>query len=313
VEYAPVSVDDFYLVVRVTENDQQYAAKTTWQGLWVSDDYSFRFFAPMVSDPLEAQDDGYYEQPSVDGGTYYTAAQIAQMRAETQKEIKDLNFQIRMADAEYKIMLTEASDGNVYADIDGEVVSLLDPEEARSTRQPLVKVSGGGGFYVEGYVSELEKDTLMPGMEVTVNDWYTGSVYTGTIASLGDFPSQEGSFNGMGNPNSSYYPFMVYVDGSADLQSGSYVSVTYSTSQEEQGVYLENPFLRTENGSSYVFVMGQDGRLEQRYVTTGKSLWGSYTQILEGLGEEDFLAFPYGKNLKNGAETVESEISALYE
>ena len=53
--------------------------------------------------------------------------------------------------------------------------------------------------------------------------------------------------------------------------------------------------------------------LEQRFVTTGKSLWGSYTQILEGLGEEDYVAFPYGKNLKAGAETVESDLSALYE
>jgi hypothetical protein len=52
--------------------------------------------------------------------------------------------------------------------------------------------------------------------------------------------------------------------------------------------------------------------LEKRFVTTGKSLWGSYTEILEGLGEGDFVAFPYGKNVKPGAETVESDLSALY-
>jgi hypothetical protein len=78
-------------------------------------------------------------------------------------------------------------------------------------------------------------------------------------------------------------------------------------------VYLENPFIRTENGRSYVWVRGADGTLEQRYVTTGKSLWGSYTEILEGISEEDFVAFPYGKNLKSGAETLESDLSALYE
>ena len=147
----------------------------------------------------------------------------------------------------------------------------------------------------------------------TVNDWSSGMTYVGRIESLGDYPSADGSWNGMGNPTASYYPFRVFVEESADLQSGSYVSITFAAGNAEQGVYLENPFLRTENGRSYIWVRGEDGKLEQRYVTTGKSLWGSYTQILEGLGEEDFLAFPYGKNLKNGAETVESEISALYE
>ena len=155
------------------------------------------------------------------------------------------------------------------------------------------------------------KETVLRSFYMIRENWNTGETYTGTVSSLGDFPKQDGSY-GNGNPNSSYYPFMVYVDGSADLQSGSYVSIIFSAGSAEQGVYLENPFLRTENGRSYIWVRGEDGTLQQRFVTTGKSLWGSYTQILEGLGEEDFLAFPYGKNLKNGAETVESDISALY-
>ena len=180
-------------------------------------------------------------------------------------------------------------------------------------QEPIIKVSAGGGFYVEGTVSELDRDSLVIGQEVTVNDWYTGMVYTGKIESLGDYPSADGYWNGMGNPTASYYPFRVFVEESADLQSGSYVSIIFAAGSAEQGVYLENPFIRTENGRSYVWVRGEDGLLEQRFVTTGKSLWGSYTQILEGLSGEDYLAFPYGKNLKDGAETVESDLSALYE
>ena len=307
----PVEAGSLYVVVRITENDQQFASKTTWQGLYINTaDYSFRFFAPMVSDPMAA-DEGWYEEPTVDYSSYYTAAQIAQMRSETQKKIKDLEFQVKMADAEYQIMLTEVSDGNVYADIDGEVVSVLSAEEAKSTRQPVVKVSGGGGFYVEGVINELEKEKLPIGLEVTVNDWNTGATYTGTVSSLGDFPKQDRGY-GSGNPNSSYYPFMVYIDGSADLQAGSYVSVTYSTSQEEQGIYLENPFLRTENGKTYVLVLGADGKLEQRFVTTGKSLWGNYTEIRSGLTPEDLIAFPYGKGIKPGIPAVEGDMSNLY-
>ena len=209
-------------------------------------------------------------------------------------------------------MQLEVSDGNIYADFDGEVVSLLTEEEARNQRQPLIKVSGGGGFFVEGSVSELEKDKLRIGQEVTINDWNTGGTYTGEVRTVGDFPNVNDSWNGMGNPNASYYPFRVFIDGEANLQAGSYVSVMYSTSGAEHGIYLENPFIREEQGQSYVLVMGADGRIEKRTVTVGKSLWGSYQEILGGITEEDLIAFPYGKNVKIGAPAVESDISTLY-
>ena len=61
-----------------------------------------------------------------------------------------------------------------------------------------------------------------------------------------------------------------------------------------------------------MYLRGEDGLLEKRYVTTGKSLWGSYTEILSGLTAEDLIAFPYGKAVKEGAPTQESDYSTLY-
>ena len=212
----------------------------------------------------------------------------------------------------YQIMERELGDGNIYSEIDGKVVALLTEEEARERKEPLLKVSGGGGFYIEGSVSELEKEKLKIGQEVTVNDWQSGGTYTGEVVSIGDFPSDSDNWNGMGNPTASYYPFKAFVGEEADLQAGSYVSMTYSTASAEQGIYLEKPFVRTEKGNSYIYVRGADGRLEKRNVKVGKALWGSYYEILSPLGEEDFLAFPYGKNVKTGAPTVESDLSALY-
>ena len=288
-----------------------------WQGMEVTkkgDSFQFKFFdASAVKDhTVVKQEIPVVTTPQIDFGSGYTAAQIAEMRAQQEKAIKDLEFQVEMAEADYKIMQTEVSDGNIYAQIDGQVVSLLSEEEAQMTMQPIMKISDGGGFYVSGTVSELDRDRLMIGQEVTVNDWNTGMVYVGVIDYIGDVPDTSGYFSGMGNPNASYYPFTVFVDGSADLQAGSYVSVMYSDSVSQNGIYLENPFIRTEQGRSYVYVQGEDGLLEKRYVVTGKSLWGSYTEILEGLSAEDLIAFPYGKNLKVGAPAVESDISSLY-
>ena len=313
----PVSVTSFYVIFKVTQSDRALGNNLVWQGMRVikaEGEFAMKLFdASAVEDHMTAQFGGNVETPEIDFGSGYTAAQIAQLRSEQEKTIKDLNFQIRMAEAEYKIKMTEASDGKVYAKIDGVVMSLLTEEEARDQGQPLMKVSGGGGFYVEGAVSELEKDKLKAGQEVTVNDWNTGMTYTGTVRSVGDFPATNGSWNGMGNPNVSYYPFTVYVDESADLQEGRYVSVMYSSAEAQNGLYLENFMLRTEQGRSYLYVLGEDGKLEKRFVTTGKSLWGSYTEILDGLTAEDYIAFPYGKNVRDGARAVACEdLSQLY-
>ena len=313
----PLTVSVYYMIVKVTENNRELGSRTVWQGLRVQgnaeEGFAFRFFdAYGVPDHMLEEEDSDTSEPEFDIGSGYTAAQIAQMRTEQQKKIQDLEFQIKMAEADYKIMLTEVSDGNVYAEIDGKVVSVLPEEDARLQRQPMLKVSGGGGFFIQGSISELEKDKLQPGQEVTVNDWNTGMTYTGQVVSLGDFPTSDGYYNGMGNPNASYYPFNVFIDESADLQSGSYVSVMYSAGESQNGIYLENPFIRTEKGRSYVLILGSNGRLEQRFVTTGKSLWGSYTEILEGLTAEDLVAVPYGKNVKPGVAAQEGDMSDLY-
>ena len=314
-----IVVNKFYAVFKVTKKNMSLGQKQTWQGIYIirnakSNTFSFKFFdATSISDHMLSEEEAEEEDgPKIEYNSGFTAEQLYQMRIDQEQQVKELEFDIKMAEADYKIMLTEAEDGNVYAQIDGTVVSILSEEEARMMMQPVLKVSGGGGFYIEGAVSELEKDNLQLGQEVTVNDWNTGMTYTGTISSIGDFPSTNSSWNGMGNPNASYYPFYVFVDESADLQEGRYVSMTYAAGTSEHGLYLENPFLRTEMGRSYVYIRGADGLLEKRYVTTGKSLWGSYTEILSGITEEDLIAFPYGKYVKEGAETVESDLSDLY-
>ena len=317
--YVPVEIYDYYVIIKVTRGNAELGSRVTWQGFRVrgSGDAGFRFTlfdAHGIPDHMLAEGEEMADTsiPEVDYGSGYTSAQLADMRREQEKKIRDLEFEIKMAETDYQIMLTEVSDGNVYAEIDGKVVSVLSEDEARMNRQPILKISGGGGFYIEGTISELEKENLQIGQEVTVNDWNSGMTYTGKVTAIGDFPSVNGSWNGIGNPNSSYYPFTAFVDETADLQAGSHVSVQFSTAGAEHGLYLENPFIRSEQGNFYVYLRGADGKLEKRYITVGKSLWGSYTEVLSGITDKDLIAFPYGKDLAEGADTVESDLSVLY-
>lgn len=320
-EKPTITVNSYYMVIKATEGNKRMGARVVWQGMFikrVGSGFTFQFFDAtgvpdhMATDPDDPDNTDPTDPDMPDPGSGYTAAQLAQMRAEQEKTIKETKFKIKMAEANYKIMQTEMSDGNVYAEFDGKVVSVLSEDEAKTQNQPVIKVSGGGGFYIQGSVSELEKDKMQIGQEVTVNDWNTGMTYTGKIVSMGDFPTNSDGWNGSGNPNVSYYPFTVFVDETADLQAGMYVNIQYSSAESENGIYLENPFIRTENGQSYVYVQGAGGKLEKRFVTTGKALWGSYTEIRSGLTVDDLIAFPYGKNLKEGAPTVESDVSDLY-
>ena len=75
---------------------------------------------------------------------------------------------------------------------------------------------------------------------------------------------------------------------------------------DSNAIYLENMYIRTENGRSYVYKRGADGTLEKCEVRTGAVQWG-YTAVYGDLTLDDWIAFPYGKEVKPGAQTVEGE------
>ena len=224
-----------------------------------------------------------------------------------------MEFSIKMSEAEYNIMCKEADSGQILAEFDGEVQGLLDAESSRQMGMPLMKISGGGGYYVTGTVSELELNSIKVGQVVDVMSWDTGMMYEDTIVEIQQFPQEQEDYYYYGvSQNVSYYPYKVFIDGSAQLRDGFYVSMTLRGEQEEGSLYLENAFLHTEGASSYVYVRGEDGFLEKRKIQVGGSLWGNYTKVLSGLTETDYVAFPYGKQIKEGAPTVEGTWENLY-
>ena len=217
-----------------------------------------------------------------------------------------------MGKAELNIMKKEAADGKITAAFDGVVSEILDPLEALSSGEPLMKVTGGGGYYVEGTVSERALETIQLGQSVTVNSWDTGAVYTGRVVEIGTYPAENQDYY-YGSSNVSFYPYQVFIDESADLQEGYYVSLTIQSSEQETGtLYLQNAFLRTEGNRTYVFVRNAEGLLEKRYLECGVSTDGYMTPVYSGITEEDFVAFPYGKEIVEGAPTFEGTDQDLY-
>ena len=177
-----------------------------------------------------------------------------------------------------------------------------------------MEVSGGGGYYIDGALSEMELGTVSVGGTVQVNSWMTGASCEGEIVEISDYPTDNANSWSDGNSNVSYYPFKVFVPEEANLQEGDWVEMSYQNTAGDDGntMYLESMFIRSENGKSYVMARGENGKLEKRWVQTGRNLWGSYTQIRGGLTVDDFVAFPYGRDVAEGAGTTEATPDKLY-
>ena len=51
--------------------------------------------------------------------------------------------------------------------------------------------------------------------------------------------------------------------------------------------------------------VGPDNRLYKQYLSLGKSIYsGEYVEVKGGLTQEDYIAFPYGNDVKEGVRAV---------
>ena len=235
--------------------------------------------------------------------------------AKTQ-EIKETEISNKLAKLDLDKKLRELGDGNVYAEFSGTVKTVRDATEAYNNSEAVVELSGGGGYYVSGTLSEMDLGSVKVGDTVQISSWRTGAFCEGKIVSIDDYPTQNSNNWGDGNRNASYYPFKIFVEEDANLEPNDYVDIQYQkvSTQQQTGssLYLQSMFIREDNGKSYVMVRNEDGRLEQRWVQTGRDLWGSYTQIRGGLTIDDYVAFPYGRDVVEGAHTQEATTDQLY-
>ncbi len=246
----------------------------------------------------------------------YPLAQLRQMIRDKIQEIAEMDVTIKLAAINLEKVKKEVGSDTVYSELDGTVKAVRDSGSADFDKtQAVVEVSGGGGYYIEGALSELELGTVSIGETVQISSWMTGASAEGEIVEISDYPTDNANSWSDGNSNVSYYPFKVFVSEEADLREGDYVEMSYQNSTgsaDGNTLYLESMFIRTENGKSYVLARGDHDRLEKRWVQTGRNLWGSYTQIRGGLTVDDFVAFPYGRNVTEGAGTVEATSDQLY-
>ena len=153
-----------------------------------------------------------------------------------------------------------------------------------------------------GRVSETAFDKIKEGMTVTVTSWTSGMTYEATISGVSSSPLT--GYSDGNNENLSYYPFTAVIHGDAELSNGDGVDLSIDdlSSQDEDEIYLELMFVREDGNQYYVYKKGDNGKLKKQYVEVGKNVSGSL-EIVSGLSLDDEIAFPYGRDVREGAKT----------
>ena len=183
---------------------------------------------------------------------------------------------------------------------------------------PYITIQQAGSFRIKGTLGELQRGGIMEGSRMKIVSRTDSSTYWLGTVTLVDYesPSQEDP-NAMYYGNSvdpmsasSKYPFYVELDSSDGLLLGQHVYLELDAGEEEQTNYpsVSNMFIcYDEDGSTYVWAE-KSGKLQKQPVTLGEyNMMLDTIEIVEGLTEDDYIAFPNEELCVEGAPTTRNE------
>jgi hypothetical protein len=231
-----------------------------------------------------------------------------------ENKIASLKIDIQESDLTITKLEKKISKQTIYSKIDGVVSHVGDTTSSSS--QTLLTVKSKDGYYVEGTVSELMLDELTEGTYLDCMSYQSGD-FEAQVVEVSDYPvssSSTGFYSSDSNPNVSYYQFNASIeDQSIELSDGDWLQITLKgDASQSNKLVLSRAFVRSENGNSYVY-KEENGVLKKQYVTIGESVDYGYSVVIKsGITRDDYIAFPYGKTVVDGAKTQEGTVSDIY-
>lgn len=256
-------------------------------------------------------DDGTDSSGGDDNG--YTAEELKAAISDKEDDIAQAKEDLHDAQISYKEAKAEVDKATVKAKLAGTVTTACSKGTLPTDGSAAIVVKAADGMYVKTSISEMELDSVKVGGTIKCVSSDTGDEYTAEVKEISDFPTADSSNGGdVSNPNSSYYPIVAFIKDADGLSPGGSVEVSYSSKSmgtaNENAVYLQKAYIRTEDKKSYVYLRDKKTkRLKKQYITIGKTMNGQYIEIVSGVTEDDNIAFPYGKNLREGVKTKISE------
>lgn len=177
-----------------------------------------------------------------------------------------------------------------------------------------ITIQQAGSYRVKGTLGELQMGGIMEGSRIRIlsrtdetKAWYgTVTLVDYENATQGNDYSMYYGTSSDAMTASSRYPFYVALDSTEGLMLGQHVYLEVDTGEEETaGLQLGTAFICfEEDGSAYVWAE-KSGKLEKREVTLGDyNMMTDCYAVLDGLTENDYIAFPDGELCVAGAKTT---------
>ena len=185
---------------------------------------------------------------------------------------------------------------------------------------PYITIQQSGSYRVKGILGELQMGALMEGTQLKIISRTDETAsWTGTI-SLIDYenPSQGNDYDMYyGMPSNemtaaSKYPFYVELENTEGLILGQHVYMELAVQEEAPaGLTISSAFIcYADDGSAYVWAENR-GKLEQRTISLGEyNMMNDTFIVLEGLSEEDYIAFPDPELCVEGAPTSHEAVAS---
>ena len=278
---------------------------------------------PTTEEPTTEEPDPDEFDDIEDEEETYTKEELEKAIAEKQSEIRSLEIEYQLDYVAYQILEFETETGEVYANFEGDVRSVLDPAAAAESGDPVITLSGEGAYVVTTSIGELSLDKYKTGTECDLFCYDNGMYYRGKVTEISEYPSEDGDY--YSSKVESYYPVKIAIESTDEvLTEGMYMEITMDgpmgenagVGQEETkkttGLCLLQAFLKRD-GNNYYVMKEVDGRIKKVYVKTGKILGGGYLiEVLDGVKYGDYIAFPYSNAVQEGLHTVQKSADELY-
>ena len=261
----------------------------------------------------ENPDDGGDDNPG--GNDEPTGTPVSRADAIKYQKSKIASLKLDLQESDIKISQLEkkANKKLITAKLDGTVTYVGDSGSGETTDgKALIKIKSSDGFYVVGSVSELMLDDFKEGTKLNCTSYTSGS-FEADVMDVSEYPVTGNSSYGGSNPNVSYYAFTAVVtDKTLQLEDQDWVTVNYEASAAENIMVIQKAFVRNDNNKNYVY-KDDKGVLKKQEISVGAAVDSGYSVIVKGgLSEDDLIAFPYGKDVKEGAKTKEVTLDQMY-
>lgn len=250
---------------------------------------------------------------AVDNQNYmYTQAELKDMISEKESQINDLKFSKRQAEIDLRNAEKIFETGNEVAEISGTVTFVAKSAEEAKKEGSYITIINDSITSVIGAVSENDLQYLSVGMSAVVENDADGGEYDAKITHISKELSQNGGHDRFGayDDTTSYYDVTFELNEKVELKDDGSVFIVIETDNETESVWVENAFIRTENGKSYVMVANENNVIEKRYIKLGRKFYDVSTEVVSGISADDRIGLPYGKTVE-GMPTVDATYDEL--